>query len=123
MDLCTPGSYVYGMRLKVQGDEGTFGDDTALNGIELLCFGPGGRRPARNASMSEFSTITSAVGRHGGFGGILECPDPQFAVGFELRSEGDQGGFDDDTAANNFRLICSSLEVLNGHGMNWGEDG
>ncbi|OXA37208.1 Vitelline membrane outer layer protein 1, partial [Folsomia candida] len=71
--------------------QGFFGDDSALNGIELLCINPTAKRPARNASMTQFTTISSLMGHHGSFTGLLECPDPGFAVGFELRSEEDQG--------------------------------
>ncbi|OXA51856.1 vitelline membrane outer layer protein 1 homolog [Folsomia candida] len=121
MATCAPGSYVYGFRLKVHSDQGFFGDDSALNGIELLCISPTAKRPARNASMTEFSTITSLVGHHGSMTGLQECPDPGFAVGYELRSEGDQGFAVDDTAANNLKIHCSGLGILEGAGQGWGD--
>ena len=34
---CSSNQFVIGMQLKVEGDKGTFGDDTALNGIRLIC--------------------------------------------------------------------------------------
>ncbi|OXA37212.1 Vitelline membrane outer layer protein 1 [Folsomia candida] len=105
METCSPGAYVYGFRLKVHSDQGFFGDDSALNGIELLCINPTAKRPARNASMTQFTAISSLMGHHGSFTGLLECPDPGFAVGFELRSEEDQGD-SDDTTLNNVNMGC-----------------
>ncbi|XP_021967511.1 vitelline membrane outer layer protein 1 homolog [Folsomia candida] len=121
METCSPGAYVYGFRLKVHSDQGFFGDDSALNGIELLCINPTAKRPARNASMTQFTAISSLMGHHGSFTGLLECPDPGFAVGFELRSEEDQGFSTDDTAANNLKIYCSGLSVLEGAGEDWGD--
>jgi len=73
------------MRLKVDFDHGDFSDDSALNAIDLLCIDPMKKRPATNASVTEFSIITSTEGHRGVHGPILECPAPGFAVGFQLR--------------------------------------
>jgi len=120
--VCSPGTYVYAVRLKVEFDQGTFSDDSALNAVDLICIGPTQKRPdaKNNASISQFQVITSTVGHKGVHGIILECPDPHFAVGFQLRSEPDQ--ILDDTAANNFNLFCSDgATALNGYGMDWGD--
>jgi len=117
LEMCPPGSFVYGMRLKVQPYQGTFTDDSALNGIELLCISPA----KRTQILKAFSVVKSRVGHKGNTGDVLECPEPGFATGFQLRSERDQGWYADDSAANDLRLFCSTGEVVNGNGLGYGD--
>jgi hypothetical protein len=119
MVLCPVGSYVYGMRLKVEFDQGTFDDDSALNAVDLLCINPMKERPQTNASIAQFEVITSSEGHKGVHGIIMECPAPGFAIGFEFRSEPNQ--ILDDSAGNNLNLYCSDGSKLEGYGMGWGE--
>ncbi|CAG7689985.1 unnamed protein product [Allacma fusca] len=124
-EQCPPGSFVYGFQLTVESDQGFFGDDSALNGINLLCISPVVRRNtpefrSRNASINGVTKISSTVGHEGNLRHAFECPDPFFANGFELRSENDQGWYDDDTAANNFKLHCTNGQAIEGDGESWG---
>ncbi|ODM91942.1 Vitelline membrane outer layer protein 1 [Orchesella cincta] len=113
IEKCPEGAYVFGYKLKVQHGGGVLVDDTALNGIELLCISLAKRH---NATLSKALTpITSTVGHAGDFGIILECPEPAFAVGFQLRSEPNQLLYD-DSAANDLKLSCSTGETLEGYG-------
>jgi len=124
LELCPAGSFVYGMRLTVEFDSGDLSDDSALNTIELLCTSPMGKRPSNISEASdlkEFAVISSLQGHAGVVGVLQECPIPGFAVGFQLRSEDDQGWLDDDTAANNLKLFCSTGEILEGYGDTWGD--
>ncbi|KAM9451686.1 vitelline membrane outer layer protein 1-like [Clarias gariepinus] len=90
------------------------GDDTALNGIALLCSRP-------ELGTLSYITVQSDVGSWGTWtqniwcrGGVLKS--------FQLLVEGWQG-VGDDTAANNIRFRCSSEEIITGNGMSWGEWG
>ena len=91
------------------------GDDTALNGIELAC-GNG-------------STITSTVGEWGKWGNWKTCPSGSLLNGFSMRSESDQGNFNDDTGANDLIMYCKNpntgVETVldNAGGTTWGDWG
>jgi hypothetical protein len=108
------------MRIKVEPYQGTFGDDSALNAIELLCISDARRMDKEKNKDKSFSTIKSREGHAGSYGAILECPEPGFATGFQLRSENDQGWYADDSAANDLNLFCSTGETINGGGMGYG---
>jgi len=117
--LCPEREYVYAFRLKVQQDQGFLLDDTALNGIELECISPQVRAQAvKNGEQPRAAQIRSLEGGFGNWGTIFECTFPHFVIGFELRSEGIGV---DNTAANNFRAICSNDVVVTGSGMGWGD--
>lgn len=113
---CSSGSYVTGMRLKVEPDQGD-GDDTALNGIELHC--------TSLARAKHEGNITSLSGTWGNWGNIFQCPADFVAIGLQLRSEAKRGPYKDDTAANNVGMICSDLnrdevDYIEGDGTEWG---
>ncbi|CAG7733777.1 unnamed protein product [Allacma fusca] len=123
---CPPGMYVFGFQLVSEEEQGAFGEDSALNGIYLLCLPFTARRNSPDflssyLSSGAFSMISSSVGHDGYSRGIFDCPPKYFAIGFELRTEPVQGILYDDTAANNLRLICSNGRVLEGDGESWGE--
>ncbi|CAG7826413.1 unnamed protein product [Allacma fusca] len=114
---CPPGTYVYGFQLIAESTQGFFGGDSALNGINLLCISPAVRR---NASTSAATKISSAIGHEGYPRRVMECPDPYFANGFQLRSENFQGWYVDDTAANNLLLHCTNGRYIVGDGESRG---
>ncbi|NXT24463.1 VMO1 protein, partial [Syrrhaptes paradoxus] len=104
-----PRGYAKGFQLKVQPYQGfwLFGDDTALNGIRLLC--------------TDGTIIESAVGKWGNWTEAQFCPSNKL-VSFSLRVEKKQHLLD-DTAANNVRFACSDGTELEGWGISGGHFG
>ncbi|NXQ84869.1 VMO1 protein, partial [Nyctibius grandis] len=101
-----PSGYAKGFELKVETYQGfwLFGDDTALNGIRLLC--------------TDGTVIESSVGQWGNWTEAQLCPSNKL-VSFSLRVEGRQH-LRDDTAANNVRFACSDGAKLEGWGLSRG---
>ncbi|WP_186645327.1 hypothetical protein [Fluviispira vulneris] len=108
-DRCPQGQYVDGFKLKSESYQGE-GDDTGLNGISLHCNGG--------------ANVSSSVAQWGSWSNDSYCYGP--AIGFAIQIESPQGDNADDTAANNFKLICSSgnsayANVQTNFG-NWSQD-
>ncbi|NXN23486.1 VMO1 protein, partial [Nycticryphes semicollaris] len=101
-----PSGYAKGFEVKVQPYQGfwLFGDDTALNGIRLLC--------------TDGTVIESSVGQWGNWTEAQFCPSNQL-VSFSLRVE-KRPHLHDDTAVNNVRFACSDGTKLEGGGLSWG---
>ncbi|XP_064296465.1 vitelline membrane outer layer protein 1-like [Phalacrocorax carbo] len=104
-EFCSKGSHATGFQLKVDPYKGFFGDDTALNGIRLLCSDGGGP--------------TSAEGPRGTWSAPQSCGPAQRLVSFRLRVEAPRGPWD-DTAANNLAVTCRDGQVLEGQGASAG---
>ncbi|KFP07449.1 Vitelline membrane outer layer protein 1, partial [Calypte anna] len=104
-----PSGYAKGFAVKVDPYHGfwLFADDTALNGIRLLC--------------TDGTVIESSVGRWGNWTQVQLCPSSKL-VSFSLRVEGKQYLLD-DTAANNVRFACSDGTRLEGWGLSGGHFG
>ncbi|XP_010222890.1 PREDICTED: vitelline membrane outer layer protein 1-like [Tinamus guttatus] len=104
-----PKGYAKGFELKVESKQGfwLFGDDTALNGIRLLC--------------TDGTTIESSVGRWGTWTKAQFCTSNKI-ISFSLRVESQQYLLD-DTAANNVIFLCSDGTQLEGHGLSGGQYG
>jgi len=100
VSFCPTGSYVFGYRLKSEHSQGSDGDDTALNAIELICKKP--------ASSSITGRITSNKERWGSWGSEGWCPgNNNPVIGFEVMEEASQGK-GDDTAVNHVHLSCAT---------------
>ncbi|XP_029862841.1 vitelline membrane outer layer protein 1 homolog [Aquila chrysaetos chrysaetos] len=99
-EFCPENTYATGFQLKVEPHKGFFGDDTALNGIRLLC----------STGMA-----TANEGPWGSWSYPLSCGRSQRLVSFRLRVEAPRGLWD-DTAANNLDITCSDGTVLEGQG-------
>ncbi|KAK6326247.1 hypothetical protein J4Q44_G00018920 [Coregonus suidteri] len=98
-EMCPDKLFAVGFMLRVEPEQ--YGlDDTALNGIRLIC--------AKDKDRSFLYTIESHTGL-----GVL--------TSFQLRVEHHQGLFGNDTAANNIRFRCSSNPTLTGAGLDYGE--
>ncbi|NWT43818.1 VMO1 protein, partial [Chroicocephalus maculipennis] len=106
-----PSGYAKGFEVKVRfhsfGGFWLFGDDTALNGIRLLC--------------TDGTVIESSVGQWGNWTKAQFCPSNKL-VSFSLRVE-KMRHLRDNTAANNVRFTCSDGTKLEGEGLLWGHFG
>jgi len=109
-EYCPSGMYAFGMQLQTQSYQGIWVDDQAVTGIRLFC------GPVGEDSIGE--SITSLVGSGGDFNREFLCAGA--ATGFQLRSEPNQGGVSDDTAANNLRLFCDG-KIKEGDGLSFGD--
>ena len=106
--MCKLSGQVSGFRLRVEHSMG--GDDTALNGIQLVC---------------KDGSITEPI--NGYFGSWEEyklCDETKensefYVTGFNFRSEEHQY-LGDDTAGNNVKMICNNHRELDGHGASFG---
>ncbi|KFV55935.1 Vitelline membrane outer layer protein 1, partial [Tyto alba] len=105
--LFCPSGYAKGFEVKTYQGFWMFGDDTALNGIRLLC--------------TDGTVIESSVGRWGNWTMAQLCPSNKL-VSFSLRVEERQYLLD-DTAANNVRFTCSDGTKLEGCGLSGGHFG
>ncbi|XP_063056399.1 vitelline membrane outer layer protein 1-like [Engraulis encrasicolus] len=110
---CPSGYRAFGFSLKVEGRQGG-GDDTALNGIRLLC------RHVNNYSARRI--IASSEGRWGRWTSYRTCGCAGYLRSFRLRVERPQG-WGDDTAANNIMFRCTDGRLLTGAGLTWGSWG
>ncbi|XP_040974525.1 LOW QUALITY PROTEIN: vitelline membrane outer layer protein 1-like [Aquila chrysaetos chrysaetos] len=101
-----PSSYAKGFEVKVEPYQGflAFGDDTALNGIRLLC--------------TDGTVIESSMGWWGNWTEAQLCPRKKL-VSFSLHVEEAQH-LHDNTAANNVRFACSDGTKLEGWGLSGG---
>jgi len=115
-EYCEEGTYVIGMRLKTEPNQGC-GDDAALNGISFMCGVIGETQQVLHSPERQLQSLT---GIWGDWGASYECHN-SYAVGFQLRSEEFQHD-NDDSAANNLRIFCSnSMTYLEGSGLDWGD--
>ncbi|KAJ7985440.1 hypothetical protein DPEC_G00352060 [Dallia pectoralis] len=112
-EMCPDNFFAVGFQLRVESEQ--YGlDDTALNGIRLIC--------AKGEERSFLYTIESHTGFYGDWSAPQYCPRGVL-TSFQLRVEPHQGLFGDDTAANNIRFRCSSNPTLTGTGLGYGEFG
>ncbi|XP_068128159.1 vitelline membrane outer layer protein 1 homolog [Hyperolius riggenbachi] len=110
MATCPPGTAARAFSLKVEEPQG-WGDDTALNGIELYCGVP--------RSYDIKGSVSSSSGEWGTWNDKQWCPF-EYLTAFSLRVEPQ---VTDNTAANNIQFRCSSRAELMGNGANWGSFG
>lgn len=108
LDFCPPNSWVSGMNLKTQAQQGWTRDDTGLNGIQLQCY---------TKDWNHYGTISSLTGSSGNYGNVKHCPKG-FATGYQLRSEHNQGGVRDDAGAVDFKLRCVNFDGTTSYVIN-----
>ncbi|XP_069505884.1 vitelline membrane outer layer protein 1 homolog [Ambystoma mexicanum] len=111
MDMCPAKQYARGFSLKIEPRRGS-ADDTSVNGIRLICPGPG---------SETLQFVESAVGRWGNWSSVLWCSEG-IIQSFALRVEVSQGD-GDDTAVNNIKFFCSDGAILEIKGGKWGSYG
>lgn len=107
--MCPSGFRAYGFSLRVERPLGN-GDDTALNGIRLLC---------KQGSIHD--VVVESAGHWGDWTSWRSCSSGYLDT-FQLRVEPPQGS-GDDTAANNMNVHCSNGDILHGQGSSWGSWG
>ncbi|KAL2089455.1 hypothetical protein ACEWY4_014143 [Coilia grayii] len=98
MAICPSGYRAYGFSLKVEGNQG-WRDDTALNGIRLLC--------RHTSNIAARAIVASSEGRWGRWTSYQTC-GCTYHRSFSLRTrvERPRGWFRDDTALNNVIFRC-----------------
>uniref|UniRef100_A0A3Q2V6G7 Vitelline membrane outer layer 1 homolog b n=4 Tax=Haplochromini TaxID=319058 RepID=A0A3Q2V6G7_HAPBU len=112
-EMCPESFFAVGFSVRVESNQ--YGsDDTALNGIRLVC--------AKDGNRNFLYTIESHTGYFGDWSQPQYCPSGVL-TSFQISVEPHQGLFGDDTAVNNIRFRCSSNPTLEGPGMGWGEYG
>ncbi|XP_041843110.1 vitelline membrane outer layer protein 1 homolog [Melanotaenia boesemani] len=112
-EMCPENFFAVGFSVRVETNQ-YGGDDTALNGIRLIC--------AKNGDRSFLFYIESHTGYFGEWSHPQYCPSGVL-TSFQIRVEPHQGMFGDDTGVNNIKFRCSSNPTLEGSGMTWGEYG
>ncbi|XP_047453563.1 vitelline membrane outer layer protein 1 homolog [Mugil cephalus] len=112
-EMCPDQFYAVGFSIRVEFNQYE-GDDTAMNGIRLIC--------AKDGVRSFLYTIESNTGYFGEWSHPQYCPTGVL-TSFHLRVEPHQGMFGDDTGVNNIRFRCSSNPTVEGPGTTWGEYG
>ncbi|KAL2088197.1 hypothetical protein ACEWY4_017025 [Coilia grayii] len=110
--MCPAGTYAHGFSIQVEKKR-FGGDDTALNGIRLLC-------KHKDKDLPTDETVESP-GPYGDWAVDKLCPSGRLDA-FQLRVEPRRGGLD-DTAANNIRFHCTDGGELEGDGLSWGSWG
>ncbi|CAB1438953.1 unnamed protein product [Pleuronectes platessa] len=108
-EMCPDQFFAVGFSTRVESRQGK-GDDTALNGIRLIC--------GKDEDHNFMYTVESHPGFWGDWSQPQYCPSGVL-TSFQLRVEGSQGR-KDDTAANNIKFRCSSSPLLEGSGLDWG---
>ena len=93
-DTCKNGS-VNGFRFKVEESQGTLGDDTGANGIELKC--------------SNGQTLKSVEGRWGKWSEFIYCPNGTYFCGISTQVENRRGVADDSALYNVLFLCCYKI--------------
>lgn len=123
--FCPDNSWAAGFGLKVEFDQGSILDDSALNGVVLKCYDAAGN------NVDGFNSVTSTVGGLGSWVSNIYCSGSNnFITGVRLRSEDGYrkrktshytpGKGLDETAANNVDFSCAAGDKLDGNGMYWG---
>ena len=80
--FCPDNSWAAGFGLKVEFDQGSILDDSALNGVVLKCYDAAGN------NVDGFNSVTSTVGGLGSWVSNIYCSGSNnFITGVRLRSE------------------------------------
>lgn len=92
---CPNGSYAVGFSLQIEESCGGGCDDTALNGVRILC--------------SNGTTVESGHRVWGGWRPPQECAAGEAAYAYSLGVEHYLGGKEDDTSANSLKVRCRKI--------------
>ncbi|WP_420876248.1 hypothetical protein [Pseudomonas kermanshahensis] len=117
---CPYGTFANGFQIKLEGQQGS-GDDTAMNGLWLVCKGAtGGAEHVIQSGMGDWGKPVEPT---------QKCPAGEFLFSYELREEPHRGPNHDDTSANGLRFGCrpygSDQEIPSGTPLSqpgfWGD--
>ncbi|XP_075062473.1 vitelline membrane outer layer protein 1-like [Mixophyes fleayi] len=114
VEWCPCGYHAKGFSVKVESKQ-KVEDDTALNGIRLLCLN---RSDIVRDGKAEYVAIQSSEGPWGEWSPNLWCPEGHL-LSFSMQVEVPRKGAD-DTAANNLMFQCSDYNIFLGGGQSWG---
>eukprot|EP01083_Nonionella_stella_P250763 865951_1 len=112
---CNEGQWANTFNFKSESNQGKTGDDTAGNGVRLICERPG--------SSTEYPYETGSEKKWGNWYATNpdSCPQGTWLNGFRTNVEGNQGFWVDDTALNCVEMKCSDGTTLTPtHCNTWG---
>jgi hypothetical protein len=111
---CNEGAWAIGYQMRVEPNQGTNRDDTALNTVRLQCV---------SRSDSGLEWILPHSGIWGTWGLATSCSGADnFLTSARMRVEPDQGSKRDDTAANDIHFGCYDGGYISaGNGGPWGD--
>ncbi|XP_062813376.1 vitelline membrane outer layer protein 1 homolog [Anolis carolinensis] len=116
-DRCPKGTFATGFRTKMESYQGPTVDDSALNGIRLLC------TRGLSGDGQEAYAVESESGQWGEWSEAAWCPPGGRLESFALRVEEERGSPQDRMGATGVRFFCSGGEVLQGPDLGFGEYG
>lgn len=112
---CPDGTWAHGFAIRVESDQGSGADDSALNSVRLVC---------ADTFRATNTTVSSHDGWWGDWGATKSCPRGAFLVGASMSIEPELGSKGDDTTANDVKFVCSDGSDLGSTGgLDWGKWG
>jgi uncharacterized protein YbdZ (MbtH family) len=90
------GYYIVAISVRFEGNQGSEGDDTCMNGIRLKC---------RHYHGADIQVVSVWEGNWGVWKPDVLVPEGYYIVGFQCRVEKPQGANQDDTAMNGIRML------------------
>jgi len=103
-----------GMRLKFEPYQGTNGDDSAANGVQICC------QKDLSSTPGQCTWIGSQQ-EWGDWQPPVFCPENTKIIGFSQRIECSQGTHQDDTALNGVRMKCNDGTIKLVYAGMWGD--
>ena len=99
---CPKDYYVCGMKSRWEEPQGSFGDDTALNSLELECC---------HMTNGQKSSVRISEGIEGVWDSYYSsCPSNQYVCGMKVRNEDSAA---DNTALNGVEVRCCDKQIWN----------
>ncbi|KAG2497085.1 hypothetical protein HYH03_005079 [Edaphochlamys debaryana] len=135
---CEPGTWLCGMAVRTEANQGSSNDDSALNGISMACCKypspsspppPPVKPPPPPVALREGSYTNGVLATEGHFGNwqqnFVMCTGAKGGylpvVGYAMRVEAYQGTSKDDTALNGIKLKCQDGKIITVSEGIWGD--
>ncbi|CAC5405144.1 unnamed protein product [Mytilus coruscus] len=121
VEYCSEGHFAIEYEMKIEGNQGGDGDDSALNAIRLQCSNPDWK-DSNNISV----TIIGKEGPFGMWKDVAMCPYGEVMVSFPIHCESLTNG--DNSASNYVRFKCRNIDspssgTILGTSVLWGDYG